>query len=374
MSPSLVRNRDADMNRSGIELIEMMWKIMREEIPHCLDKKTELNVLVGISRTYDMTGYWEEALEKYELARQLAETIEENEMQANILRWMGHLRRKRGEWELAMRCNEKSLSICQRISYPLGEAYAYNNLGTNCFEMADWEKAAEYYDKSLAIAQDLREARLIAQINNNAGAMQHLRGNHEGAIVSYHQALLGYEREGDIRGLTQTYYNLALSFEERGEDVETTKNLEKGLELADDVGEKNLLAMLYLIKARVSGKAKDFTMALSFAELAMRVFEELVDQPGIADAHRVKGTIYRWQERYDEGESCFRESIRLNRALKSALGLAEALLEYGMLLRDRGDVKGAREAWRESKVLYTDMEHREKVRQIENLIEKLAAS
>lgn len=352
----------------GARYLNHLWKTMLDDMPHRLNKETELSILLGISRTFDFTGDWEHALEKYTQALELASALKEREIEANIFRWMGHVNRNQGRWRQAIRCNKKSVNICRTIHYPTGEAYARNNLGTIYFELGELDKAQEHYQSALAIAKERGEARLIAQIYNNLGIIADIKGEYEQAILSYHQALIGYEKEADMRGMAQTCYNLALSFGHKDDEAMLTKHLEISSDLAKEIGERNLMAMICLKKAHLSAQRNSFAIAHSFKDFALKTLTELGNRRGVADAYRIEGIIYHRQAEYEGSESSFKKGIDLNRELRNPLGLAETYLEYGIHLKERGRQEEALAALGESRKLFSRFEALKKEELIESLM------
>ncbi len=356
---------------SGIRYIELLWKTIRDEMPHRLDRKMELSILVGISRTYDITGHWKRALEAYQQARELAADIDEREIEANLFRWMGHIHRLQGDWQEAVRCNNESMEICRRIDSRTGRAYACNNLGAVYFETGDMQKARESFEESLTIAEEEDEARLMAQANNNLAILSQEDGDLEEAVVRYRNALVGYEREGDIRGMAQTHYNLTLAFEEKGDGEEFLKNLEMGMDLAGDIDERDLQAMLHLRRAEMLTGEGDLPGARSFVDLALEIFSGSGDRVGMADAYRMRGVVCHRQGADDEFRESFQKSIDLHRQLEDERGLANALRDYGICWKEKEDRAAATEALNESRALLEKLNELKKVREVQGILDEM---
>ena len=75
-----VQSVDTVSQKAGSTYLDLLWKILMDSIPHCLDKKTELSLILGLSRTHDVTGHWGKAHEQYNQAKVLSINLKKKEL------------------------------------------------------------------------------------------------------------------------------------------------------------------------------------------------------------------------------------------------------------------------------------------------------
>ena len=88
-------------------------------------------------------------------------------------------------------------------------------------------------------------------------------------------------------------------------------------------------AQLYLAKGY--HHAGDYDQALKRCQQALKGFEALGNDKGIADAYEQMGNIYWRLEREDQVKECFAKSLAIRRKLKDPAGLADALNNAGIV-------------------------------------------
>ena len=74
-------------------------------------------------------------------------------------------------------------------------------------------------------------------------------------------------------------------------------------------------------------------------------YEQMQDRLGLAECHKVEGTIGREQTNYAEAEARLAQARQAFQALDNPLGVAECDLELGLVRQRRSDLPGARACW-----------------------------
>jgi predicted ATPase/transcriptional regulator with XRE-family HTH domain len=100
--------------------------------------------------------------------------------------------------------------------------------------------------------------------------------------------------------------------------------------------------------ARLTSSGGDYRGQARYSEEAMRLFRELGDVAGTADAVTNLGVAYWQQSALDEAEEWLLEGVRLFRSRESSTGIAMALLPLACVARDRGDFEAARPLFAEA--------------------------
>ena len=107
-------------------------------------------------------------------------------------------------------------------------------------------------------------------------------------------------------------------------------------------------AAALMAAARVTSSEGDYRGQARYSEEAMRLFRELGDVAGTADAVTNLGVAYWQQSALDEAEGWLIEGVQLFRSRDDSAGIAMALLPLACVARDRGDFEAARPLYAEA--------------------------
>jgi predicted ATPase len=99
---------------------------------------------------------------------------------------------------------------------------------------------------------------------------------------------------------------------------------------------------------RLTSSHGDYRGQARYSEEALRLFRELDDVAGAADAVTNLGVAYWQQSALDEAEGWLIEGVRLFRSCEESAGIAMALLPLACVERDRGDFEAGRPLFAEA--------------------------
>ena len=151
---------------------------------------------------------------------------------------------------------EQSLPMYRRATGKLAvtqSALALGILGQLAARRGDYSGASELLDRSQALLRDLDDrdfagyGRLqylltIAAVNNVLGQVRLSRGDHDGAVRLFTDALAAGRRGGDRIAILVSLYDLAVSSRARGEVTGAAGYLKEGLALAAEAGDETSAA------------------------------------------------------------------------------------------------------------------------------------
>ena len=115
-------------------------------------------------------------------------------------------------------------------------------------------------------------------------------------------------------------------------------------------GEAKSLTGLGLASYQLS----DLANAERYNDLALTVWRELSDQPGLARTLKHQGETYMLQDRYDESAAVLTEANNILRTLQDALELASTLVDQSFLAMRRGEWQEALSRLNEAERLIID--------------------
>jgi tetratricopeptide (TPR) repeat protein len=219
-----------------------------------------------------------------------------------------------------------------------------NLAGNALFESGRADEAEARFAELLDVSSQWDDDEGKARASNNLGVLANVRGRRDLALTYYQRALAAYQHQGNARGLSQTHHNLGISYRDLGFDGEADDHFRRAMELAELSDTPDVVAMAELERAMLRARGGDPPLATEMARRARDRFEAIGSPVGVADAERVLALADRAGGRDDEALVHLDAALQTARAHDDALLHAEVQRDRGILLRDRGDAAGAREA------------------------------
>ncbi|OFY86830.1 MAG: hypothetical protein A3F72_21325 [Bacteroidetes bacterium RIFCSPLOWO2_12_FULL_35_15] len=121
-----------------------------------------------------------------------------------------------GNYSEALQNHLKSLKIKEEIGDKSGIAYSYNNIGIVYEYQEDFDHALEYYFKSLKIRQETGNKMGIANSFNNIGNIYSGKKKHKEALEYLKMSVEIKEELGDKEGIAASYSNIGMLYFDLG--------------------------------------------------------------------------------------------------------------------------------------------------------------
>ena len=222
-------------------------------------------------------------------------------------------------------------------------ANIYLSQGYNNFEQGLYEQAEDYSQLAFKLATDAEDSQVIANCNNILGVMSTVQGAFDDAIKYYTQSIETYESLQDLRGLSDTYHNLALLQVDMEKWQDAGESYQRALEYAQQVCNLELMGLIQLNRAELFMKLYDYAMAQACCRHALKVFGRLDSQTRIAEAYKFMGCIHSRQQKWEDAGRLFERSIQIHNSVKDPLSVGEAQYDYGLMYSSKGDKDNAKE-------------------------------
>jgi tetratricopeptide (TPR) repeat protein len=326
------------------------------------------------------------ALSLAEKALELAKKLNEYEVISSSYTSMGTVFTYTGEIAKAIECLERALKIALDNGYLERALRAYNNLGVvipaeeaarsfECFEkgyelakkvgdigmtsfigtnlgnfyvnMGNVNKALQLTEESIALD---RKAGNISELYFSIGSLgwiYQVLGEWEKSEQYYTEAFNFAQKTKDFQGIAGCYYYTGWLCFEKGEYVKAKQLLEKGLEVLEKAGAKDLVIRFALLPITTYLELGEIERASRFIDDLQKYAVEKHDKQLIANADLSRAVQFRVQKRWEESieyfEKCLQEYEALDARRWSVYMFAKyVLFEYARVYLER-DQKGDRE-------------------------------
>jgi serine phosphatase RsbU (regulator of sigma subunit) len=188
------------------------------------------------------------AQENYNIDSSLAalKLQKEDSNKVNLLLNLGGAYQSVGELKKSLDYNTSGMELAVKLGYKKGEASAHMNLGLIDENKGNYEKAVAHFIKSLKIFEELNEKKSISYCYNNLGMVYYNQQNYKKGEECYLKAI-------------------ALG----NNELTTMENL----------------ALLYY-------ETKQYQKSLKYHQMALKGFEDMKYEVGIADVNANMGLVY----------------------------------------------------------------------------------
>ncbi len=176
-------------------------------------------------RIYNEQGNYPEAIENFQRAREVYESIGDKKLTADSYNLIANAFHLLGDYPNALKNQFAALKIREEIKDEEGIAWSYNNIGTVYRIQGDYEAALENYQSSLKLLKKFNDLRMIAIAYNNIGNVYTLQGKHTDALASYYSSLKIRMQAGDKKDIAASYLNIGDAYCDLYEKDSVTKEV-----------------------------------------------------------------------------------------------------------------------------------------------------
>jgi tetratricopeptide (TPR) repeat protein len=294
----------------------------------------------------ERTADWSAALAAFERLFDAAIEAEATETAADALRGLARIKHRGKCFEEAEELADLSLEIAARNGHAWGAARAMNTLAVIHFLQHELEKAGDLYHAALQTATDCGDDALVGWSCQNLGVLANLRGDLREARSLYLESIASSVRSGDATTAMTAYNSLGLICADLQEWTESSLYFDRGLELAEQVGDVAVRTKLLANRAEPLIFVGEIDRAVSTLREAEELALEIDDPLTLAEVHRFRGLVCRLQHRLEEAEEHLARALEL--ATESGLERGEVLEEMARLRWQQARPGAARATAREA--------------------------
>ena len=171
--------------------------------------------------------------------------------------------------------------------------------------------------------------------------------------------------------MASTYHNMAMTYADNGNWSKAGHYYDRSYQLARELGDAQLQAMVKLNRVELYLAIKDLPLAEAMCRQALQTYLSLQDHLGEADALKMLGVIHTRRKEWPRAKSCFTKSIKLSRDYHSPLSQAEAHYEYGCMLSRKGSKKAAIKQLRQAIDLFMSLKAVKEIEKAETELKRI---
>lgn len=270
----------------------------------------------------------------------------------------------RGAAIVQMRCSNwdgaenellKSQALASKLKDDRRLALAKNVRAAVAFERGDWPDAHLLYAAAREYAAASGSTRLLAQIDNNQGALWSALGEQKRAEACFRRALELFDELDNHPCGARALNNLGIALVAQGRLWEADNVYDRAMRECKRQGDRTLAAEVMLNRADLAYNRGNDHQAQSLADRARAFAERLENVVVQASALRILGGVARVAGDLELAKQRIETAIQLSEGGTAPLSEAEAWAELGQLFIDQHDTERTEHAWRRAQTIYRDL-------------------
>lgn len=184
---------------------------------------------------------------------------------------------------------------------------AYRN--TDRFKSLEYARLA--YESSSEIKYTAGQALAL----KNQGICWFFIGNNDSAAFCYKEALAGFTRINDMKGISACYNNLGLIAQETGKYADALKFYERSAEMDRKLGDEIGVAQTTQNMADIYIYRGEYQKALSLTNACLKIYTVQSDKPGIMGSLLNRAAVYDYLALYQESLRDYQHALSLSREI-----------------------------------------------------------
>lgn len=311
------------------------------------DLEPAIRAALGFGKFLSFTGWGVDSVVQSALTAAL--TAGRPDLEADCLRYLGHIALNRSDHETACTRYQEALALYRQVGGVQGEANCIHCLGDIAIRRSDCNTARARYEEALPLYRSIGFVQGEADCIQRLGEIAFRRSDCNTARTRYEEALPLYRFVGDILGeanCIQSLGDIALRFSDR--DVARAR-YEEALPLyrnvGDVLGEANCIQGLGDIAIRRS----DCDEARARYEQALPLYRNVGDVLGEANCIQGLGDIARRLSNLDTAAARFHQALELYRRIRDPYSIGGAHVRLARITEASDErqshLRAAREAW-----------------------------
>lgn len=287
-------------------------------------------------------GDFAAAMAEFASAEAIAESSGRRGRIADVLSARAGLHLLLAEFDEALASDSLSLMLAREAENAWGMAGAYIGLGNTWNTIGEFQRAYDSYARAdsiyLAIGDTLGRGTPL----NNMGTIWFFQGDYERALEHFSgtlEILRAHNIYSEFLAIAVT--NIGEVYHEQGRNHDADEWLHAGIDVADSVGARRILASGMTIRTKVLRDLGRLDEAFELGSEAERIARQIGEVEQRAEIHGVLGEIHVLQKRREEAEQEFSEAIALARRIGSYRYLWRPLSRLARLRQEAGRAEEA---------------------------------
>jgi len=248
---------------------------------------------------------------------------------------------------------KQAISLAARLEDSRGLAMGYSRMGINYWAAGEDSLAMAANEKALVWYKKSGDLLSYAKALNNRALNYYALENYTAAIHDHEKALEMFRRLNHKEGIENSYNNMGVVFLALNDYPRALQAfLNANRSAAQDASP--LQASIYTNIGLVYKNLKEYPEALSYQKLALKKYQALGDQQGIASTLGNLATVYDFLHDTKRALSLYKQGLVINESIGNKERIASDLTNIGVLYGNSGNATLAKEYLQKAVSMYRE--------------------
>lgn len=221
------------------------------------DKQGCATIRTYMGIVYLEQGDYDSALKSFEQGLEISRELGNKHLVSIAIGNIGIVYERKGDYKRAMSHYVDDLELCEQLGDKQGTAIALGLIGQLLNIQGDFYKAIEYLQKSLMISEELNYRKGIAKAVNTLGDIFYYLEQYDRSLHFYNRAIDMTRHIGNKLVLGSSLVEKGLVLLETGDQKALGEIVREAVEIAENLGNPDLLFDAHLLEAQAARLAKD---------------------------------------------------------------------------------------------------------------------
>ncbi len=241
----------------------------------------------------------------------------------------------------AMRCSRMILENAEKNGNQIWKAISLSNIGLLLKGKGDLDGALNHYREALVIYEKSGDSGGKAPILNNIGKILEMRGELDEALKNFEEALTIDEQLSELRGKAMRLINIGIILYIKGNLDSALNYYNQALLIDEKLGDLKGKAMILYSIGKIFEIRGELDDALNHYQDALAIDDQLGDVKGKAMRLDSIGTILYGKGDLDGALRYYEQALAIDEQIDDVKGIATELNNIGLLLNAKGDLDNA---------------------------------
>jgi len=238
------------------------------------------------------------------------------------------------------------------------ESNALRHLGFVYRDRYNYQKALEYYEQRLSLCTEINYLRGIGETYKDIARILTIEGRYKEALTSLKKSLEKYKEISDSIGMAMCLNRIGMKYYQLSDYNMARSYFESSIGMIDTVKEHTLFQSFKSSIAKALASQGEYEKALPILIKRLNYHKTLGDYAGVAVLNEYIGGIYEYQGKYDLAYALYQESLEIFQQEANKHGMAYILGAISQINKDQGNFIKALEYLKRSENLWTEINNR----------------
>lgn len=253
--------------------------------------------------------------------------------------------------EQAFRWSVEAEEISKRISSESGIAKSLKTKGDYYKLKGDYATAIDLYSSATKIFDKLKDIRSSASCGNSVASCYFETGKFDECKRVLEDVLKQGELLGDKKVVAGVYLRIGNTWREKGDYSQSLEQTFNAAKLFEELNDSKALASAYNNIAVDFKDLKDYQNSIKYHQLSLDIKMKTGDKRGIAFSYSNLGNVYRNLNDYRKALEYLNQSLALRKELGDKKGISQDLQNIGIVYRHQKKYDAAFKNYRQSLAL-----------------------